>query len=252
MAWCFYHDRYRVEFPEEVIARVRVFDIVLSAFTGVVFIILITIENNRQEKMIRAMLREKDVLVAEVFHRVKNNMNIVTSLLSLRSHISSSEEVKEALEDCRNRVFSMALVHEKIFHSNEVSRLDFGEYAHDLADEISMSLGLSGEDMISVRSDEMELPLKYAIPCGLILNELVTNSCKHGRIGDRPLHISIGIHAEGEKRVIEVQDNGPGASEQQMQREGSLGLDLIRSLCQQIEAEYRFSSRNGLHFQMRF
>ena len=106
--------------------------------------------------------------------------------------------------------------------------------------------------MITVRSDEMELPLNFAIPCGLILNELVTNSCKHGRVGDRPLHISIGIQSEGGKRVIEVQDNGPGASEQQMQREGSLGLDLIRSLCQQIDAEFQFSSRDGLHFQMKF
>lgn len=252
MTWAYRNGYFQIGLSNETLQSIRIFNILFSSFTGIIFIIQITIENNRQEKMIRDMLREKDVLVAEVFHRVKNNMNIVTSLLNLKQHNSESPEVRDALQDCRSRVFSMALVHEKIFQSNQVSRLDFGEYAHDLADEISESLGLTGDDLISVSADEMELPLNFAIPCGLILNELVTNSCKHARVKGQPLQIQISIRNENGKRSIHVQDNGPGATEKELDKSGSLGVDLIRSLCQQIDAEYRFEQKNGMHFYMVF
>lgn len=252
MTWSYRNGYYAIGLSGDTLRAVQMFNIIFSSFTGITFIIQITIENNRQEKMIRDMLKEKDVLVAEVFHRVKNNMNIVTSLLNLKQHNSGSPEVRDALQDCRNRVFSMALVHEKIFQTNAVSRLDFGEYAHDLADEISESLALSGDDLISVSADEMELPLNFAIPCGLILNELVTNSCKHARVKGQPLKIQISIRTENGKRSVHVQDNGPGATEQELDKPGSLGVDLIRSLCQQIDAEYRFEQKNGMHFYMQF
>jgi two-component sensor histidine kinase len=198
------------------------------------------------------MVKEKDVLVAEVFHRVKNNMNIVTSLLNLKKNSSDSDEVRDALQDCRNRVFSMALVHKRIFQKNDVSSLDFGEYVHDLADEIIASLGLDEDDSISVASDEMELPISQAIPCGLIVNEVITNSCKHARIPGQPLKIKVELKSEGGKNVIRISDNGPGADENSLQRTGSLGIDLIKSLCQQIDSNYRFEKKDGMLFEMSF
>jgi|GEM_PF-1757444 len=95
----------------------------------------------------------------------------------------------------------MALVHERIFQSNDVSSLDFGEYAHDLADELFTSLGLSDEDSISVNAEEMEIPLNQAIPCGLIVNEIVTNSCKHARIPGKPLQVSVQLLTENGKKL---------------------------------------------------
>jgi two-component sensor histidine kinase len=232
--------------------KIRNFNIIVSALTTILFVAQITAENSRQEQMIRNMVKEKDVLVAEVFHRVKNNMNIVTSLLNLKKNSSDSDEVRNALQDCRNRVFSMALVHERIFQKNDVSSLDFGEYVHDLADEIIASLGLDEDDSISVASDEMELPISQAIPCGLIVNEVITNSCKHARIPGRPLKIKVELKSEGGKNVIRISDNGPGADENSLQRTGSLGIDLIKSLCQQIDAKFRFEKKAGLFFEMSF
>lgn len=243
---------YQLTLESAAVHNIRNFNIIVSALTTMLFIAQVTAENARQEQMIRNMVKEKDVLVAEVFHRVKNNMNIVTSLLNLKKNNSESDEVKNALQDCRNRVFSMALVHERIFQKNDVSSLDFGEYTHDLADEIITSLGLEERDSISVSADEMELPISQAIPCGLIVNEVITNSCKHARVADRPLMISVELRNENGKRVIRIQDNGPGAEEAELQRSGSLGVDLIKSLCQQIDAKYRFEKRNGLHFEMSF
>jgi two-component sensor histidine kinase/uncharacterized membrane protein len=239
----YYNDMYRLPLDGNIVGRIRIFNIILSAITTVLFIAQVTAENARQEQMIRNMIKEKDVLVAEVFHRVKNNMNIVTSLLNLKKNNSDSDEVRDALQDCRNRVFSMALVHERIFQSNDVSSLDFGEYAHDLADELFTSLGLSDEDSISVKAEEMEIPLNQAIPCGLIVNEIVTNSCKHARIPGKPLQVSVQLHTENGKKIIRIQDNGPGAEQSALQRNGSLGIDLIKSLCQQIDGKYRFEKK---------
>lgn len=248
----YYNDMYRLPLDGDIVGRIRIFNIILSAITTVLFIAQVTAENARQEQMIRNMIKEKDVLVAEVFHRVKNNMNIVTSLLNLKKNNSDSDEVRDALQDCRNRVFSMALVHERIFQSNDVSSLDFGEYAHDLADELFTSLGLSDEDSISVKAEEMEIPLNQAIPCGLIVNEIVTNSCKHARIPGKPLQVSVQLHTENGKKIIRIQDNGPGAEQSALQRNGSLGIDLIKSLCQQIDGKYRFEKKDGLYFEMIF
>lgn len=248
----YYQNMYRLPLDSEIISRIRTFNIVVSALTTVFFIAQVTAENARQEQMIRNMIKEKDVLVAEVFHRVKNNMNIVTSLLNLKKNNSDSDEVRDALQDCRNRVFSMALVHERIFQSKDVSSLDFGEYAHDLADELYTSLGLSDEDSISVKAVEMEIPLNQAIPCGLIVNEIVTNSCKHARVPGKPLQVRVQLLNEDGKKIIRIQDNGPGAEQGALQRNGSLGIDLIKSLCQQIDAKYRFEKRDGLFFEMTF
>lgn len=248
----YYRGIYQLTIEKDVLNNIRAFNILVSALTTVLFIAQVTAENARQEQMIRNMIKEKDVLVAEVFHRVKNNMNIVTSLLNLKKNNSDSDEVRDALQDCRNRVFSMALVHERIFQSNDVSSLDFGEYAHDLADELFTSLGLTDEDSISVKAVEMEIPLNQAIPCGLIVNEIVTNSCKHARVPGRPLQVSVQLLIENGKKIIRIQDNGPGAEQAALQRNGSLGIDLIKSLCQQIDAKYRFEKKDGLFFEMIF
>lgn len=252
VAWCYYYGKYQLEFPSTTLLNLKIFNILVSSFTSLAFIAQITFENNMQEKVIRDMLREKDVLMAEVFHRVKNNMNIVTSLLNLKKNNSDSEEVKLALEECRSRVFSMALVHQKIFNTNNISGLNFSEYAKDLVREIGFSMGVDGADSIHVNAEDMELPINYAIPCGLILNELVTNSYKHARVPGKPMNIEIELKHVSGKRLMKVQDNGPGALQGDFEKPGSLGVDLIRSLCEQIDGEYTFGNEGGLRFEVKF
>lgn len=252
VGWCYYNGKYQIQLAQDSLLSIRIFNIIVSAFTSLAFITQITFENNKQEATIRDMLHEKDVLMAEVFHRVKNNMNIVTSLLNLKKNNSDSEEVRVALEECRSRVFSMALVHQKIFNTNNISGLNFGEYAKDLVDEIGFAMGVNGNDSIKVSAEEMDLPINYAIPCGLILNELVTNSYKHARVPGMPLQIEVDLKVESGKRVLTVKDNGPGVHGNDLDKAGSLGVDLIRSLCQQIDGAYSFGNAEGLRFEVRF
>jgi two-component sensor histidine kinase len=252
VAYSYTNDFYALDISPEIMKKLRTFNIILSAFTALAFIIQITIENQKQERLIKEMLHEKDILMAEIFHRVKNNMNIVTSLLNLKKNSSDSEDVKEALEECRNRVFSMALVHEKIFKRKNIGGLNFGEYAEDLIREIEKSFGEKQSKEIQMNSTELELPLQYAIPCGLILNELVTNSYKHARMDGKNLEIRINLSEVNGKRSIIVTDNGPGLKEEDFTKSESLGLELVRSLSEQMNGEYHFENKDGMHFHLQF
>lgn len=251
-AYCYLNDLYRIQMDTELLGKIRLFNIVVSALTALFFITQITIENNRQEQLIRDMLKEKDVMMAEIFHRVKNNMNIVTSLLNLKKNNSDSVEVSEALEDCRNRVFSMALVHDKIFNRNNIAGLNFGEYTRDLVETIGKSMGLDKEDKIHVEAMDIELPLSQAIPCGLILNELVTNSCKHARVPGRQLNVHILLTKENGQCNILYNDNGPGMKEGDTSKHGSLGVELIHTLCEQVDGKCSFLNKDGLQFNLSF
>lgn len=241
----------QIKMSDDTLTKIRVFDILLAAFTAVAFIVLITIESMKHERLLNAAIKEKDILMAEVFHRVKNNMNIVTSLLNLKKENSSNIEVREAIEDCRNRVYSMALVHQKIFQKKSVTDLDFTDYVKELILDITQSLGKPGDEKIIVVGNQMNLPLNQAIPCGLIINELITNSYKHARLEERSLKIIVELQFDGIKHHVKYLDNGPGLPHN-VKKDGSLGLELIYSLSDQIDANIEFQNKNGLHFTMRF
>lgn len=131
----------RYDLEPETMTKLIYFDISLSLFTALGFIIIVVTESVKQERIIKDMLAEKEILLAEVFHRVKNNMNIVTSLLNLKKSMSDSPEVQTALEDCRSRVYSMALVHQKVYSHNNLVELDFKEYINELVKDLKHSLG---------------------------------------------------------------------------------------------------------------
>jgi two-component sensor histidine kinase len=144
----------------------------------------------------------------------------------------------------------MALVHDTIFSRGDIAGLDFGQYAHDLIDEISVSMKLDEEDVIAVKSDDIELPLGQAIPAGLILNELLTNSCKHARTPGKALRIEIEIVSSDKKCCIRLKDNGPGMNEQDTQKSNSMGMDLISALCDQIGGKSRWWNDDGYNFEL--
>lgn len=230
----------------------KIINILLSFFTAIVLITVVTREANKQETQIKNMLHEKEVLIAEVFHRVKNNMNIVTSLLNLKKESSQSEEVKTALEECRNRVFSMALVHQKIYTGKNYTGVNFKDYVKDLANESLYSFG--GKDIanIHITADEIDLQLNHAIPCGLILNELITNSFKHGQVEKQKLEMEINLYiTNGEIKLI-YKDNGPGLPDASKIRKDSLGMELITSLSEQIDGKYSFENNKGFIFNLNF
>jgi two-component sensor histidine kinase len=224
-----------------------VFSIIVSFFSTIAFMLVVINDYIKQEELIKKMLKEKEILLAEVFHRVKNNLNIVTSILNLKKNTSNSIEVQEALEECRSRVFSMALVHQNIFVNQEIG-LNFSSYIEILTKDIGNSLGMSNQIDLSMETDN----LSTAIPCGIILNEIITNAYKYALNEKKRLQIQINIKQKDNLISIEVRDNGPGISEEVLSKKNTLGLELIETLSEQLGGKCSFSNNNGLVFHLSF
>lgn len=243
----YYNTNYESGNCSNILKSINIF---FSISNTLVFIIISSIENYRKEELIAKYVKEKEVLLAEVFHRVKNNMNIITSILNLKKHMSESEEVQVAMEECRNRVFSMALVHKRIYQTNNISSINLKDYVHELLDELINGMG--GEESLELdfQSENIEIDLNKAIPCGLIINELVTNSFKYARVPNQKLKLSVKIKLKEEQVFINIQDNGPGINEEK--KTESLGMLLIESLSEQISGAYSFENKDGLLFRLCF
>lgn len=229
-----------------------IFNIILSITSSTLFALLISFESIKQQAFIKKILHEKEILLSEVLHRVKNNMNIITSLLNLKKMSAKEEETKLALDDCKNRVYSMALVHENIYSSETNVGLNFKEYIENLVREIAYSFG--GEVMYEIQFDleDLQLDLNTSIPCGLIINELITNSFKYGRSNDKPLIIQIELKQRDEHMYLRIKDNGPGISDELLHSSNSFGLDLIQGLSEQINGEMEITSVNGFQYELSF
>jgi two-component sensor histidine kinase len=234
-----------------LIAPIRYINIILSFFIALAFIFIVSFDANKQEMQLKTALQQKDVLLAELFHRVKNNLNLVTSLLNLKKNTITSKEAQDAIEECRNMVFSMALVHTRIYNSSNIDNIDFKEYLDILTLELINSFG--GVDSLEVEliSEPISLSLIQAIPCGLIINEFITNSYKHAQVKEKKLKVTLILKQQNEEVSIELKDNGPGNMTQQ-QEKNSLGLGLIKSLTEQLDGESIFSNNNGLQFNLKF
>lgn len=239
-------------FSDESFKTMRVLILLLSMITSIGFFAIVISESVRQENLIKKMLHEKEVLLAEVYHRVKNNMSIVTSLLNLKKNNSDSDEVKEALEACRSRVYSMSLVHEKFFAQNNPTGIDFTRYARDLIAAVTDSFGGADSVEVQMEADELFLDVTQAIPCGLILNELLTNSFKHAGPQTQRLLIRIVLMKEGDEALIQYGDNGPGFEPSKITSQGAMGLELIHSLCDQLDATCDYERKRKHQFSFRF
>jgi len=243
----YYNTDYQSGNSSNLLKSINIF---FSISNTLVFIIISTIENYRKEELIAKYVKEKEVLLAEVFHRVKNNMNIITSILNLKKHMSESEEVQVAMEECRNRVFSMALVHKRIYQTNNISSINLKDYARELLDELIYGMGGDDQLELDFQSDNIDIDLNKAIPCGLIINELVTNAFKYAKTPDKKLKLSVKIKTKDEQIYINIQDNGPGMNEEK--KTESLGMLLIESLSEQISGAYTFENSDGLLFRLCF
>lgn len=243
---------FQVYLNDEIISNLIILNILVSLLSTLAFMLAVALESIKQETLIEKMFKEKEILLAEVFHRVKNNMNIVTSLLNLKKNMSASHEVQTALEDCRGRVYAMALVHHNIFTNNNTIGLNFKDYVNSLVTEITNSLGDKDEVEILLETEDVSLELSNAIPCGLILNELITNSFKYGQSENKKLLIHVKLKKNKNTIELEVKDNGPGVSDEALQKTNTLGIELIKSLSEQIGGEHTFGNDTGLVFNLTF
>lgn len=201
-------------------------------------------------------LREKEVLLKEVHHRVKNNLQVISSLLSLQSDFIKDKDSLDRFLECRNRVKSMALIHEQLYKSKELSKIEFGNYLSMLVDSLNASYGFLKSDKIVL---QIESPLHYlkvdtAIPCGLIINELLTNSYKYAFSETKKGTIKIlvskqSLLSKNDLCQLIVEDDGIGISPDiDVRNTKTLGLQLVHMLVEQLDGTIRLDRSTGTKF----
>ena len=189
----------------------------LAAANGVPGIVCVAqdiTERKNAERQVRASLQEKEVLLREIHHRVKNNLQIISSLLNLQSKHIKDDHALNLLRDSQNRVRSMALIHQKLYDSHDLVRMDFSEYLRSLASALFSSYGVSSQSIsLKLSVDSVRLDINTAVPCGLIINELISNSLKHAFLTGQGA-ICVDLHPDDDDTVaLSVSDNGKGLPE---------------------------------------
>lgn len=199
-----------------------------------------------------ASLEEKEVLLREVHHRVKNNMQIISSLLSLQRRRIKDDGVQQIFTDTSGRIMSMAYVHEQLYQSEDLAHIDVAMYIRSLADNVFTAYRAQGKEMkLEVEVDELDLDIDMLIPCGLILNELLTNAVKHGSSG-QDTTIKVAFVADGEDYLLEVSDDGPGLPEGfDLMECDTLGAQLLDALVTQLGGSLSWDSGKGAKFTVR-
>ncbi len=212
-------------------------------------------ERKRAEEALRTSLEEKEVLLREVHHRVKNNLQVVVSLLNLQSQSVPDEHVREIFKESRDRIRSMALVHERLYQSSDLSQVDFAEYLKRLTTQLFHSYGLNaGIVDLAVAVGDVRLDINTAVPLGLIVNELVSNAIKHAFPARAHGRISVGLEPlEGGTFRLTVSDDGIGfPKDLDFRKTESLGMQLVTMLAGQLDAEITLEREAGTRFTLIF
>jgi PAS domain S-box-containing protein len=212
-------------------------------------------EHKRAEEQTICSLKEKETLLREIHHRVKNNMQVISSLLRLQSKYIKDRDDIDIFKDSENRIYSMSLVHEKLYQSRDFTKIDFDVYVNDLVKSLLYSYGASNSIVPNINVNNVSLGIDSAIPCGLIINELVSNSLKYafpdGRRGD----IRIFLRNEDENDIVlSIKDNGVGIPHGiDFDKNDSLGLHLVKILAEnQLQGEIHLDRSKGTDFTIRF
>jgi two-component sensor histidine kinase len=201
-----------------------------------------------------AALEAKDALLKEVYHRVKNNLTTVASLLSLESASIEDERALKSFEECQARIQSMALVHEELYGSKDLSRLDFGPYVSKIARRISYSFGQPSDVELAIECESVPLEAETAVPLGLVANELITNAFKYAFAAGRGGRLAVRLSRHPpDEAVLSIADDGSGLAEGiDPETTTSLGFQLVRSLARQVEGHAEFFREGGFECRVFF
>ncbi len=215
-------------------------------------------ERRKAEEELKLLLKEKEILVREVHHRVKNNFAVVTSLLSLQSRQIEDQRIRDVLDKSRDRIRSMSLIHERLYQSKNLTHINLSEYIRSLANDLHRSYGADASNVtLSVKTDDVAIKLDQAIPCGLVLNELISNALKyafpHGFKGKGLIEVTLS-RKDGNKVELSVKDNGVGLPENfGAKKAESLGMKIVTMLAEdQIGGTLDIVRKKGTEFVVRF
>jgi PAS domain S-box-containing protein len=221
--------------------------------TGVLFMVQDITERKRAEGQIHKDLEEKNVMLKEIHHRVKNNLNIITSLLNLQANrITDKSQALAAFEESKNRVYAMALIHESLYKEQDFSHVNLKSFIENMTQNLLRVYQSSTK--IEIHVENVAMDLNNAIPCGLILNELVTNALKHAFQGNHKERITIGFCELKDKTFeLTVQDNGIGLPiDVDIRKAKSLGLIIVSRLIEQIDGVLTITRSKGTKFRIKF
>lgn len=211
-------------------------------------------EIKRAEKELKSSLEEKEVLLREIHHRVKNNMQIISSLLNLQKQCVGDDLANEVLVESQNRIRSMAMIHEKLYKSRDLSHIEMVDYVESLVKELfysyTVTIGLINP-ILDI--DDITLNMETAVPCGLLISELVSNSLKHAFPEGSEGEIRVSLKKFHDKYELTVSDNGVGwPDDLDFENPDSLGLQIVHSLVWQLEGEIHLDKSQGTEFKLIF
>jgi len=211
-------------------------------------------DRKNAEKQIRQSLKEKEILLKEIHHRVKNNLTVVSSLLMLQADKVKDEQYKTMFNESINRVRTMASIHEKLYQSEDLANIDLSAYIKDLAENTFTSYGSGPRIKLITDIQPVTLGIDASIPCGLIVNELITNSMKYGFPEERDGEIKLSLSTNDRGEIeLTVSDNGVGMPEEMdFRNAGSLVQNIVNALVKQLQGKMEFNKENETMFKITF
>jgi two-component sensor histidine kinase len=223
----------------------------LLLLSSVLLTLMLVYSYKKNYKFLENAVGEQETLLAELNHRVKNNMAIIVSLLNMQKNKTDNPETQEALQDVHDRVMSMAFVHQKMYQVKNISVVELIPYINELITEIRNSIDIKKNIVFKTEIEPIQLDISTTIPLGLILNELITNAIKHAFPNKENPEIFISLKKVDENYFeVLVLDNGIGSSPPKLKKSNGLGVSLIESLSDQINGKCEFTSDNGLRFKL--
>ncbi|MBW4563200.1 MAG: PAS domain S-box protein [Mojavia pulchra JT2-VF2] len=212
-------------------------------------------EHKQADEQIKASLKEKEVLLQEIHHRVKNNLGIVSSLLEMQCRRTKEPQAIAILRDSQNRIASIALVHEKLYRSEELADINFAQYIPDLTTHLFDSYNDRSSDIrLNIQVDDAKLDIETAIPCGLIINELVSNALKYAFPVHREGEIQVRLYQQyNQNLILIIRDNGVGLPENfDSKKAKTLGINLVQGLVKQLRGTLEIKCQQGTEFKITF
>ncbi len=217
------------------------------------WVLLLRSQVGRQTSDMKTSLREKEMMLKEIHHRVKNNMAIISGLLELQIDSTESAAARKALKNSQARIKSMAMVHEKLYNSDDIEEINMRIYIRELVEGIAQTYE-EVDNKVDLRFDldEMTMGIDKVVPYGLLINEMVTNAYKYAFNEDRKGILTVMFKQTGPEVILRIADNGPGLPEGSLQpKDGSLGLILIHTFVNELEGTLEVNAENGTSFTVR-